>query len=26
MIEPGLDSGIDFSKEYEEAEKLFQIM
>jgi tetratricopeptide (TPR) repeat protein len=26
MIEPGLDSGIDFSREYEEAEELFQIM
>jgi len=25
MIEPDLDSGIDFSKEYEEAEKLFQV-
>jgi tetratricopeptide (TPR) repeat protein len=26
MIEPDLDCGIDFSKEYAEAEKLFQIM
>jgi hypothetical protein len=26
MIEPDLDCGIDFSKEYEEAQKLFQIM
>jgi tetratricopeptide (TPR) repeat protein len=26
IIEPGLDTGIDFSKEYEHAEKMFRIM
>lgn len=26
MIEPDLDSGIDFSKEYEEAQKMFRLM